>query len=476
VASFFQRFNSGGDAADDGGLPTSDGSSRPSWGWLDASAALSCDRAPGRAADAAWSESAGVERLQSFAASRHAPLASPAASAPAGSSFGASGATSPDPALAADVAGQEQNGSLSYNAVLTILDSAAAGGMTAAKFAALQSFAAELNAPGGISVTAYVQQITDDVIDGNSANATWNGGAPTATELGDLTAASSQTQADDLIGEWFLGANLPSLSLTAVGQANLSPAYRNSTLPLYGPSGAPTSQDVNQGYLGDCYFLSSLGDIALKDPSAIESMITSNGNGTYGVRFMVDGQPDYVTVNSELPVMGAGYQWANGSTLEFANGSADDWVGLVEKAYAELNAQTSAPHGMELNSASDSYQGIAAGNASALTLVTGQSETGYALNPQDSAGALASIMSSLASSFSAGEEVLMSTPASSSGNLVGDHMYMITGVNAATDTFTIQNPWNSAYSGPLAMTFTESIQALAQDNCSLYAASGRPVA
>ena len=70
----------------------------------------------------------------------------------------------------------------------------------------------------------------------------------------------------------------------------------------------------------------------------------------------------------------------------------------------------------------------------------------------------------------------MSTPENSSGNLVGDHMYMITGVNAATDTFTIQNPWNTAYSGPLAMSFTETIQQLAQDNCALYAANGRPVA
>ena len=266
--------------------------------------------------------------------------------------------------------------------------------MTASKFAALQSFASELNAPGGISVSAYVQQITDDVIDGNSANATWNGGASTATKLGDLSAASSQTQADDLIGEWFLGANLPSLSLAAVGEANLNPTYQNSTLPLYGPSGAPTYEDVNQGYLGDCYFLSSLGEIALKDPSAIESMITSNGNGTYGVRFMVDGQAGLR--DGQFRASGHGRQaieWANGSTLEFANGAADDWVALIEKAYAELNAQTNAPHGMELNSASDSYEGIAAGTASALTLLTGQSETGYALNPQDSASALASIMS-----------------------------------------------------------------------------------
>ena len=91
--------------------------------------------------------------------------------------------------------------------------------------------------------------------------------------------ASTQTQADDLIGEWFLGTNLPSLSLTAVGQSNLNPVYQTSTLPLYGPSGAPTIQDVNQGYLGDCYFMSSLGEVALKDPSAIENMISRTETG-----------------------------------------------------------------------------------------------------------------------------------------------------------------------------------------------------
>ena len=168
-------------------------------------------------------------------------------------------------------------------------------------------------------------------------------------------------------------------------------------------------------------------------------MISANGNGTYSVRFFVNGQPDYVTVNSQLPVM-SGYQWANGSQLEFANGRTDDWVALVEKAYAQLNAQTNAPHGMELNSASDSYAGITAGNGSALTLVTDQPETATSLYTNESTSALGSILTNLASSFSAGEEVLMSTPWNSSGNLVADHMYMVTGVNAATGALTIHNP------------------------------------
>ncbi len=226
--------------------------------------------------------------------------------------------------------------------------------------------------------------------------------------------------------------------------------------------------------MGDCYFVSSLGEVALKDPAAIENMISSNGNGTYSVRFFVNGKPDYVTVNSELPVM-TGYGWANGSKLEFANGTADDWVALVEKAYAQLNAQTSAPHGMQLDSASDSYAGITAGNGSALTLITDQSETAANLSPRTSASSLALIMSNLASSFRAGEEILMSTPASSSGNLVGDHMYMVIGVNASTGALTIHNPWNTAYSGSLAMSFNETIQQLAADSCTLWVTSGSPV-
>jgi hypothetical protein len=377
-----------------------------------------------------------------------------------------------DPGIAADVAANVQDGSLSYSGALTIFEDAAVGGMTASKLSSLQAFASELNV-GGVSASPYVQQITDDVVFENSANSTWNGGATTATPLGDISSTSSQTQVDELIGEWFLGTNLPSLSVASVGGANFGATYQNSTLPLYGPTGAPTIQDVNQGNLGDCYFLASLGEVALMDPAAIENMISSNGNGTDSVGFFVDGEPDYVTVNSQLPVM-SGDQWANGSTLEFANGTTDDWVALIEKAYAQLNAQTNAPHGATLDNASDSYAGITGGDGSALTLITDQSEMQTSLGPWNSSSSLTSLMSNLAASWSAGQEILMSTPANSSGNLVGGHMFMVTGINASACALTIQNPWGSAYSGPLAMNFTETLQQLADDDCTLWVATGNP--
>ena len=377
--------------------------------------------------------------------------------------------------IEADVAKLMVNNSLSYSSMLTILQDAAVGGMTASKFSTLQTLASLLNAANGISTTAYVQQIAQDVIDGNGANATWNGGSSTPVKLGNLTAKSSATQVGELIGEWFLGTDLPGTNVSSVGETNYNPTYKLSTSPLYGASGAPTYLDVNQGYIGDCYFMASIAEVALQDPAAIESMFTNNGNGTYGVKFIINGQADYVTVNDDLPNLPAGYSFANGSTLEFANGSIL-WPELLEKAYAELNAQPNVPHGAELNAASDSYAGIDAGGAYALTEITGQSVTGFNLAPSTSSSTLGSDNSQLAAAFSSGEELLVATPNNVTGNLVADHMFEVIGYNATTDMLTLHNPWGSAYSGPLAMTFTESLASLAANDCTVYMTTGKPVA
>jgi hypothetical protein len=62
-----------------------------------------------------------------------------------------------------------------------------------------------------------------------------------------------------------------------------------------------------------------------------------------------------------------------------------------------------------------------------------------------------------------------------SDNLVGNHMFMVSAVNASAGMVSLMNPWgdNGAGSGK-AMSFTESISALAADNASFFATSGRP--
>jgi hypothetical protein len=377
--------------------------------------------------------------------------------------------------IEADVAKLMVNNSLSYASMLTILQDAAVGNMTSSKFSTLQTLASLLDKTGGISTTAYVQSIADSVIDGNGANAQWNGGSSSAVALGNLSATSTSTQVGELIGEWFLGTDLPGTNVSSIGESNYNSTYKLSTSALYGSGGAPSYLDVNQGYDGDCYFMSSIAEVALQDPTGIESMITNNGNGTYGVRFIVNGQADYVTVNDALPNLPTGYSYANGSTLEFANGSTL-WPELLEKAYAELNAQPSAPHGAQLNAASDTYAGISAGGAYALTEITGQSVSGFNLVPSTSASTLGSDNTKLAAAFGGGEELLVATSNNVTGNLVADHMFEVVGYNATSDMLTLHNPWGSGYSGPLAMTFNESLASLAANNCSVYTTTGKPLA
>ncbi len=173
--------------------------------------------------------------------------------------------------------------------------------------------------------------------------------------------------------------------------------------------------------------------------------------------------------------MSSDYSWANGSSLEFANGSVA-WPELLEKAYAELNAQPNAPHGATLDAASDSYAGIDAGSAYALTEITGQAVTGFSLSGGTSQTTIASDLSQVASAWSAGQELLVGTSGVASGNIVADHMFQVVGFNATTDLLTLHNPWGSAYSGPLAMTFTESLSQLAGVDATVFMTTGKAVA
>jgi hypothetical protein len=54
-------------------------------------------------------------------------------------------------------------------------------------------------------------------------------------------------------------------------------------------------------------------------------------------------------------------------------------------------------------------------------------------------------------------------------------MFIVTGVTSA-GAISIQNPWNSAYSGSLQMSFTDTLKQLAADNVSIYVTTGTAVA
>jgi Calpain family cysteine protease len=357
--------------------------------------------------------------------------------------------------------------SLSYHGMLQVLDAAAVGGMTAGKFHTLETLASLMNAPDGISTSAYVQHISHSLIDGDAANAEWTGGESTPVALGNLSATSTHAQVDDLIGKWFLGTDLPSMAGTGPTEAT----YEVHKAPLFAADG-PSYHDVNQGSLGDCWFVATLAEVALQDPSAIESMITNNHNGTYGVRFFVDGAADYVTVNKELPTASAPL-WENGSDLKFANGAAGtpQWAELVEKAFVQLNAEPDAVHGDTLGKATNAYLGIDDGYPQkALAEITGQTSDWYGSDN------LVFDAAKIGAALDSGEEVELVSPKGAedySDHLVDSHIFSVIGYDASTEEFTLRNPWGSgAETEDSPMTFSMSAHELADAGCSMWVAQG----
>ena len=377
-----------------------------------------------------------------------------------------------DTGIAADLSAELGPGrTLTYAGLLKILEDAASGGMSAAKYQSLQTLASWLNGSGAntISTSAYLEFIADDVIDGQGRSSGFGGlGILGAGRSGGLSATSTAAQVDDLIDQWFLGTNEPATNVTRVGGARLASTYQTSSLPLYGASGAPVYTDVNQGNTGDCYFLAAIGEVALQDPNALESMIVSDGGGVYGVRFDVNGQDDWVTVNSSLPTLTAASPWANGSNLEFANGNVL-WPALLEKAFAEITP-------------GDSYAAISGGTGAVLSEITGQSVSDISLafgrrtSSTAQTAALSSDNSTLGAAFSAGQELLVGTSGYVSGaDLVADHMFEVTGYNTATQTLTLHNPWGSAASSSQQIDFSISLASLAKDDCVVYYTSGKAI-
>jgi phage shock protein A len=120
--------------------------------------------------------------------------------------------------------------------------------------------------------------------------------------------------------------------------------------------------DIRQGGAGDCYYLATLSSIAESHPEVIQNAIRDNGNGTYTVTFQVpvgfealealgpaggllmEGafdtlanaginlptRPVEITVDGSLPLD------ANGNPLYSGTPNGEQWVPIMEKAYAQL--------------------------------------------------------------------------------------------------------------------------------------------
>ena len=103
--------------------------------------------------------------------------------------------------------------------------------------------------------------------------------------------------------------------------------------------------DIHQGQIGDCFLLSSIGELALWYPSAITNMIRVNADGTETVTLYVAASgalPSFgttsfksisVTVDNTFPSNVVN----NGASQDVLNGQKEIWVQVLEKAVATLS-------------------------------------------------------------------------------------------------------------------------------------------
>ena len=94
-------------------------------------------------------------------------------------------------------------------------------------------------------------------------------------------------------------------------------------------------EDIIQGGLGDCYFLSAIAALCLY-PKLIEKLFffkEKSDEHCYGCYFRINGIWKLVLVDDYIPCYGS---WGKNFAFSSAHGN-EMWVILLEKAWAKLN-------------------------------------------------------------------------------------------------------------------------------------------
>ncbi|MGA2443458.1 MAG: C2 family cysteine protease, partial [Tepidisphaeraceae bacterium] len=210
----------------------------------------------------------------------------------------------------------------------------------------------------------------------------------------------------------------------AAGTALANPKDAGKTVTvnasLFGTG--PVAGDVNQGEVGDCYFLSSLAAFAGQNPNVLVQSAVDMGDGTYTVQFISNGKPTFVRVSNAFSAGPfEGLMYAHPGT----DGSI--WAMVIEKAFAYF--RTGANTFASINSGwmGEAYSDFGVNSTSFVP----------------SSYTATTLFNLLSADLSAGKEVTLGTY-SSPPNLVGGHAYTL--VSAYKDSkgvtyYVVRNPW-----------------------------------
>lgn len=137
-------------------------------------------------------------------------------------------------------------------------------------------------------------------------------------------------------------SGIDSLALLAEASSTTAPPWREDAVVDAGGScdwqrvaggrivkGDIKAEDIEQGRLGDCYFLASLAALAQRSRPTLErAVLKAPAAGVYGVRWFVGGRPTTTWVDDRFP-------HRDGKPVYSHSPSGALWVLVLEKAYAK---------------------------------------------------------------------------------------------------------------------------------------------
>jgi hypothetical protein len=230
-----------------------------------------------------------------------------------------------------------------------------------------------------------------------------------------------------------VGQDLPDPACMTSGASYDPNGDRYDANPLFGSTNTVVLSDVDQGRLGDCYFLAGIGAVVYQQPNVIRQSIVELGDGTFAVRFKRNGSTEYYRIDNELPAnlsMNNGVPTWTGNAYARLGHNGALWVALLEKAYVFWECGADADYAVIEGGFGDyAYD--------ALGLSSWTKDT-------DDDDAMAVIAQQLAQ----GKPVTVCTSFSLDGFDVGDsivlnHCYTVVSINQASGTITLRNPWGT---------------------------------
>lgn len=199
--------------------------------------------------------------------------------------------------------------------------------------------------------------------------------------------------------------------------------------------------DVEQGALGDCYFVAQLAAQARTNPSRILELIKDNGNGTFTVTLFLKDKaqpwkrvPTPIVVNSEFPQKDGGVAYAKPG--DRSTTGPELWVMLIEKAFAKHSGSYELIRGSKTK------------DGDVFAMMTGVASRSF--RPASMNGD--KLLETLTKALAAGQAVNFGAKSKTSADealqaeaktegVVLNHAYSLIAVDAKARTVDLRNPW-----------------------------------